>query len=120
MTGRSGFWFKNAPIFYSTGIVENRGFLFLWVFCPHWRRSSSTPTLIPSDLYSNNPAHSVVKRQSEHLNEEVDGVSRQKVLGPSPIGLFFDEFGIGLLHKVIGSACDPFELLLRKQGGQRR
>ena len=85
---------------------------------PNWRRRVTTPVVGYADLRSRDLAHGVVEGQAEDLGIEVDGIAGQIALGPTPIGVFDDQTGIGGQAKVAGLALEQLEATLLEQRGQ--
>ena len=46
-------------------------------------------------LGAGDAAHGVVEGKAEDLDEKINGVPGQIALGPAPVGVFYDETGIG-------------------------
>jgi len=60
-----------------------------------------------------------VEAHAEDFCEEVDGISREVVIGPSPIGVFDDETGEGAEVEVIGFALGEGEAASVQHGRER-
>jgi hypothetical protein len=90
---------------------------------PNWHRTATTPAMGTvvgfARLGSRDLAHGVVEGQTEDLGTEVDGVAGQIALGPTPIGVFDDQTGIGGQAKIARLAFDQLETTILEQWGQR-
>ena len=60
-------------------------------------------------------AHGVVEGATEHLDEEVDGISAQFALGPAPIGVFDDEAREGRQLEVAAAGLGELEAAFFEQ-----
>jgi len=61
----------------------------------------------------------VVEGETEHLDEEVDGVAGQLALGPAPITVFDQQARVSGQFEVVGGPGDQFQVALLEQRRQR-
>jgi len=64
-------------------------------------------------------AHGIVEGQAEDLDMEVNGIASEVAFGPAPIGVFYDESGIGGQNKVARLAFDELESAQLQERNQR-
>ena len=55
--------------------------------------------------------HGIVEGKAEDLDEKINGVSGQIALGPAPVGVFYDETGMGGQSIIARLLCDELESL---------
>lgn len=70
-------------------------------------------------LCAGDPAHGVVEGEAEDLNEKINGISCHIALGPAPVGVFYDEAGIGGQNIIARLLCDELECLFLQERYQR-
>ena len=85
---------------------------------PHCRRTATMPLAV-FDLLAGDLAHGVVEGKAQDLDEEVDGVSGQIALGPTPVTVFDEQALVGGQLEVAGLQLDELKAALLEQGNQR-